>query len=185
MTKETKQVVGKAALVLAIQDARTAIFNSTNPHFKSKFANEKSVKEATDPALKKHGCAMSHELRIDPTFHLCTHVIDALGEIVAQSHYPLKEAKPQEVASQITYGRRYNRSAIMGVCADTDDDANGATFITKDQVANLEYLIKKTQSNLKNYLRVIDAVSLEKIGIDKYDMALAKLKNKLSDMEKK
>ena len=185
MIKETKQVTGKAALVLAIQDAKTAIFNSTNPHFKSKFANEKSVKEATDPALKKHGCAMSHELRIDPTFHLCTHVIDALGEVVAQSHYPLKEGKPQEVASQITYGRRYNRSAIMGVCADTDDDANGATFITADQVATLASLINKTQSNLRAYLNVIGASSLEEIGVDKYDAALAKLENKLSDMEKK
>jgi predicted metal-dependent hydrolase len=35
--------------------------------------------------------------------------------------------KPQEIGSALTYARRYSLSALLGIAADEDDDANAAS----------------------------------------------------------
>ena len=187
MIKETKQITGKAAFVLAVQDAKNAIFNAKNPHFNSKFANEKSCKEATDPSLFKFGLAMSHQLNIEPSFRLVSIVIDSVGDTVAESQYPLTIAKPQDMGSQITYAKRYNRCAIMGIIADEDDDGNGAETtvdnkISDTQVDELKQLIKSTRSNEQAYLNLIKVKALADLTAQNFDNAKAKLVNKQKQM---
>lgn len=138
--------------VKAVFECKAAHFNATNPHFKSKYANEKSCKEATDPALHANGLVMIHRMIVEP-FCLITEIRGAGGEVVAESAYPLQVTKPQDMGSQITYARRYNRCALMGIIADEDDDGNGAQETVKEwqgplKVTQLKEIIRGTCSEM-------------------------------------
>lgn len=104
--------------------------NAINPHFGSRFIALDTLMEKVLPALNKHGLALvqapSH---IDGTPALATTLIHVESGEQIQTVMPLMLAKndPQGQGSAITYARRYALMAILGLVADTDDDANSAS----------------------------------------------------------
>lgn len=117
-----------AALAKAQGEIRNATKDSSNPHFKSRYADLVSVVEACRPALVKQGIA---------TVQMPTNMAD--GSVAVTTRLGFKgewlqstiAAKPskfdaQGVGSVITYLRRYALAAMAGV-APEDDDGNGAT----------------------------------------------------------
>ena len=195
MNKEVKieKLTGKQAFVLAVMEAKNAGFNASNPHFDSKYANEKACKEATDPALHKYGLVMIHHTHVTDSFHLITQILDMDGEPVASSFYPLLITKPQDMGSQITYAKRYNRCMLMGIIADKDDDGNAAQdarpydfeAITTEQAEIIKGLIEDTKSNTALFLKAIHAESIEEIASFNFDIAKEKLEAKKKLMEAK
>lgn len=191
--EKVETLTSKQAFIRAVQEAKNAGFNATNPHFKSSYANEKACKLATDPALNKHGLVMVHKMAIEPMFHLKTQVLDDECNVVVESLYPLSVTKPQDMGSQITYARRYNRCALMGIIADEDDDGNAAQesklppsdmdFISNEQVKILKGLIKATSSNEALFLEAVHAESLDKIPVFNFDVAKEKLLAKQKQMK--
>jgi ERF superfamily len=117
------------ALAQAQGKMRPAPLNAINPHFKSRYADLSSVREAVIPALTEHGLSVVQVPSLDEAgnFVLITRLLHASGEWL-QSSYPLPmdPAKPQALGSALTYARRYSLSAITGIAADEDDDAAGA-----------------------------------------------------------
>lgn len=120
-----------AALVKAQPQFKVAKMGSTNPFFKSKYADLGEVWEAVQDALAANGLTVSQfpdAIGQEPALTTC--LIHESGEWM-EATYPLmvtdKESTPQGYGSALTYARRYGLSAVLGVIADVDDDANQAT----------------------------------------------------------
>jgi hypothetical protein len=128
---KTSETIGKIALaLLAAQRGITfAVKDSTNPHFKSKYADLGSVIDACKPALNEAGIAfMQMPAPSDPgTIALTTRLIHESGEwIESTATCPLPKNDPQGYGSANTYLRRYALAAAVGLYQD-DDDGNAAT----------------------------------------------------------
>ena len=101
---------------------------SSNPFFKSQYADLASVWDACRESLSSHGLSVVQTTRYHPN-GIC--VVTTLGhesgeflegELVM---VPTKN-DPQGIGSCITYARRYALAAIVGV-AQVDDDGNAAS----------------------------------------------------------
>ncbi|AFZ66231.1 ERF family protein [Deinococcus peraridilitoris] len=120
------------ALVKAQGQLQVAIKDSTNPAFRSKYADLGAVWDACRNALQDNrlsvlqlpyrseaGCAA-----------LETVLLHESGEYISSiSETRLVKDDPQGYGSAITYLRRYALSAMLGIVAD-DDDGNAASGYT-------------------------------------------------------
>lgn len=117
------------ALVAAQKEMKNPAFDSTNPHFRNKFASLASVREAVLPVLNKHGLALSQFPMAGDGVAGCRNIL--LHEGGEKMEYdcllPLSKNDAQGAGSAITYARRYSLQAIAGVVAEEDDDANAAS----------------------------------------------------------
>jgi hypothetical protein len=115
------------ALAAAQGEIRAAEKDRENPFFKSSYATLASVWDAIRGPLSKHGLAIvqSPQLRADGSLVLETELMHSSGQWLA-SVYPIKPVKPdpQGYGSAITYARRYQLAAMVGVAAEEDDDGN-------------------------------------------------------------
>lgn len=113
-----------AALVKCQPQIEVARKDSTNPHFRSKYADLGSVWDACGAALKENNLAVSqlpdHMENGAPA--LTTMLIHESGEWIGAT-YPLISLKqdPQGYASATTYARRYGLASLLGILADDDD----------------------------------------------------------------
>ncbi len=117
------------ALALAQAEIGGAKKDSSNPFFKSKYADLESVWEACRVALTKHGLSVTQLVGSDDKgLNLTTMLLHASGQsITTTCSVPVsKQNDPQAAGSAITYFRRYQLAAIVGVYQ-TDDDAELAT----------------------------------------------------------
>lgn len=122
--------IGKA-LAKAQHEMKPAKFNKVNPHYKSKYADLAAIREATLPALNKNGMALYQGMSLNGTgVVLRTLLIHESGQTL-ESEYPIPLDQPQKMGSALTYARRYCWSAMCGIVADEDDDANAASDNSK------------------------------------------------------
>jgi hypothetical protein len=117
------------ALVKAQGMIKNAVRDSTNPHYKSKYADLESVWDAIREALQKNNLAVLQLTDIDASGApvLVTRVIHTSGEHI-EGRYPLVCKDPtdaQKLGSSTSYARRYSLSAMLGVIQ-SDDDGNAA-----------------------------------------------------------
>lgn len=134
MEKTEKEKTLAKALVSAIAEIGAAVKNSTNPHYKSGYADLAAVIETIKPALTKNGLAFVQKPReTSPGFvKIETMILHENGETfwAGEMIMPLVQTTPQAYGSLVTYIRRYSLAAIFGV-PQVDDDANDATIVTK------------------------------------------------------
>lgn len=108
---------------------KPAIKDKTNPFFRSKYADLAGVWESCRDLLKDNKLAVSQVCGIDANgSYLETVLMHESGQWIS-GKYPLRAVKaddPQALGSAMTYARRYNLAAILGVVTDDDDDAEGA-----------------------------------------------------------
>ena len=110
-----------AALAKAQGAMNNASMNRINPHFKSKYADLAALWDAVRKPLSDNGLSVVQIIR-DGSLH--TMLLHTSGQRLC-SDYPLPAtARPQEMGSALTYARRYSLSALVGIAADEDDDAN-------------------------------------------------------------
>lgn len=118
-----------AALVKAQKEFGPALKSSTNPHFKSRYADLSACVEAVIDALNNNGIALTQ--RINPSENgviVETVFIHESGEVIncGQLHMPATKQDAQGYGSALTYARRYSLMAACGI-APEDDDGNAAT----------------------------------------------------------
>ena len=121
------------ALVKAQKAFGPALKTSTNPHFKSKYADLAACIEAVIDALNDQGIALiqqSHECADGVIIE--TLFIHESGETLSggKLHVPASKQDPQGYGSAMTYARRYALQAACGI-APEDDDANRAVASPK------------------------------------------------------
>lgn len=101
---------------------------STNPAFKSKYADLSSVLEEIRPVFSKHGLSIVQCPGFDDgKVSLETIIMHTSGQYVASTlHIPIGKQDAQGIGGAITYARRYMASA-MAALAQEDDDGNTAS----------------------------------------------------------
>jgi hypothetical protein len=117
------------ALVKAQKAFGPALKSSTNPHFKSRYADLSACVEAVIEGLNGAGIALIQRTSEDPTgVTVETVFIHESGEMLecGKLHVPASKQDPQGFGSALTYARRYSLMAACGI-APEDDDANAAT----------------------------------------------------------
>lgn len=128
--KTSEQIAALASALLAVQkELPTVKKGKVNPFFKNKYADLASVLQALLPIITKNGLVLTQQVsNIDGMSALTTTLIHESGEYISSTR-PLLLSKedPQGQGSAITYARRYDAMAIIGMIADEDDDGNRAT----------------------------------------------------------
>jgi hypothetical protein len=126
------------ALVEAQKEMQNPAFDSTNPHFKNRFASLAAVREVVIPVLNKHGLSLSQWpiSMVEGGCGCVNLLMHASGEWIEEVlTLPLDKNNAQGAGSAITYARRYSLQAIAGVVADEDDDANAASTPAKKKAS--------------------------------------------------
>ena len=117
------------ALVKAQKAFGPALKTSTNPHFRSRYADLSACVEAVIDALNNNGIYLLQKnydcadgIMVETVF------VHESGEMLECGivHFPATKKDPQGYASALTYGRRYSLMAACGI-APEDDDGNRAT----------------------------------------------------------
>ncbi len=117
------------AFVKAQKTFGPALKTSSNPHFKSKYADLSNVVEAVIDALNDNGIGLIQQTHEDATgVTVETLLIHESGETLSSGrlHVPASKQDPQGYGSALTYARRYSLMAACGI-APEDDDGNVAT----------------------------------------------------------
>lgn len=117
-----------AALAFAQAELKNPHFDSTNPHFKSKFASLAAVRESVIPVFTKHGLSLSQWPVSEEGKAGCrTHLAHASGEWMEEVFLiPVDKNNAHGYASAVTYSKRISMMSIAGVVGDVDDDGNAA-----------------------------------------------------------
>ncbi len=124
-----------AALIKAQSEMKPAALNKINPHFQSKYADLASIREATVGPLNDNGLAICQGTRMNGgDIVLWTRLLHTSGQLI-ESEYPIPLDAPQKMGISITYARRYCWSAMCGMVADEDQDAE--TTVTRRRAGEL------------------------------------------------
>lgn len=162
-TSETLKEIA-VALRDAQVDTKFAIKDSTNPHFKSRYADLSSVIVAVKDSLNLNGIVFiqTPTESAPGTLALTTRLLHSSGEWIEDTAVcPLQKNDPQGYGSALTYLRRYSLAAITGLYQD-DDDGESTRMKPEDY-------LKKIQSttsldNLqKTYASIISEVRHDKV----------------------
>lgn len=164
---ETNEIF--CAISLAQQEIKVATKDSSNPFFKSSYANLKSIIESSRPSLCKNGLSVIQTVQqSNGGDYLVTILGHKSGQWISSCMKinPVKP-DPQSLGSCITYLRRYAYAAIVGVYDGEDDDGNHASqaaqierLATKDQLA---ILVKKIQQDDLVYEKIIKRYHVDDI----------------------
>ena len=154
------------ALVKAQKAFGPALKSSTNPHFKSRYADLAACVEAVIDALNDNGIALMQKsydcvdgIMIETVF------VHESGEMLETGilRFPIMKNDPQGAMACLTYARRGSLMAACGI-APEDDDGNSASRKTE---------IKSTvnENQILDLLAVMDEVTTLKELQDAYKQA--------------
>lgn len=146
------------ALVKAQKAFGPALKTSSNPHFKSKYADLAACVEAVIDALNANGIALiQRNLPTESGVCVETVFVHESGEMLSSGplHVPASKQDPQGYGSAQTYARRYSLMAACGI-APEDDDGNAGVKGVQDQRK------PKKADDRSNPQRIIEAVTAGK-----------------------
>ena len=131
MTNQLTPIAPKvaSAFVKAQKAFGPALKSSTNPHFRSKYADLSACVEAVIDALNANGIGLMQRTYECPDGVMVETVfIHESGEVIEGGilHVPAPKSDPQGYGSALTYARRYSLMAACGI-APEDDDGNAAS----------------------------------------------------------
>jgi len=109
--------------------------DSTNPHFKNRYASLEAVIDALRPALQENDLVVT-QAPSRFTDSGCIEIITTISHISGQSmssrlEIPVSKKDAQGTASAITYGCRYSLMALF-LLPPIDDDGEGSIDRNKD-----------------------------------------------------
>lgn len=128
------------AFVAAKREFAPALKTSTNPHFKSKYADLAGCLEAINEALLNNGIAVYQETYEDMTgVTVETVFLHESGESLrgGKLHVPASKQDSQGFGSALSYARRYSIMAAAGIAAE-DDDGNAASRKPKNPLDTVQ-----------------------------------------------
>ena len=128
-TEDAKDTKAVAAFVKAQASFGAALKTSSNPHFKSRYADLSACVEAVIDGLHANGLALiqtSHPS--DTGVAVETILVHESGGKISGGilHVPATKQDAQGYGSALTYARRYSLMATCGI-APEDDDGNAAS----------------------------------------------------------
>jgi hypothetical protein len=150
------------ALVKAQAGFAPALKTSSNPHFKSRYADLAAVVEAVIDSLNANGIFMTQKtLDCESGVKVETIFIHQSGESMSMGviGVPVQKNDAQGYGSALTYARRYGLMAACGV-APEDDEGNAATANAPKQAKAISkqrqaYSDESFEKNLEGWARLI------------------------------
>ena len=139
-----------AALVKAQAVVKGATKDSTNPFYKSKYADLASVYDACRDALAANDIAVLQPLdNINGEGAITTILIHSSGEFISgTTPLPgLENADAQKTGSAITYMRRYALASMVVIMSE-DDDGQAASYVAKPNLDDLKEKATKFSTEL-------------------------------------
>lgn len=130
------------AMVKAQKEFGPALKSSTNPHFRSKYADLAACVEAVIDALNNNGIALIQKCHESDTgVNVETLLLHESGESLSCGvlHVPASKQDPQGYGSALTYARRYSLMAACGI-APEDDDGNAASRTARNPLDSIPKL---------------------------------------------
>lgn len=153
-----------AAFIQAQKEFGPALKTSTNPHFRSRYADLSACVEAVIDALNNNGIGLiqaTHECSDGVIVE--TVLIHESGENMTfgKLHVPASKHDAQGYGSALTYARRYSLMAACGI-APEDDDGNNAVKASRKPVAQVS-----TADDLPDWSKIEKAVRDEERALKK------------------
>ena len=209
MSQQSEQINEiMTALAKAQGQMEAAITDSSNPHFKSKYADLASVWDACRNPLSKHGLAVTQTLDfIGEKQVLITTLGHTSGQWIKSTiALPIQKNGPHELGSCITYCRRYSLASIVGISPE-DDDGNKAQKpfekespkpkpiaqpldserinITDADWAHLDLLVDTINDNerINKLATSVDAGSIYEVSPKHFDRVIRSLEKAVRAME--
>lgn len=117
-----------AALAKAQAEVENATKGSTNPHFKSKYADLAEVLNTVRPTFAKHGLSILQSTGFEGSLVSVTTVIahETGGFISSEASCVPAKSDAQGIGAATTYLRRYGLAAMTGVAQEDDDGQSAA-----------------------------------------------------------
>ena len=142
MENELKSNFAKS-FIKAQAEMVNASKDSTNPHFKSKYADLTSVRDACVPFLNKHGIAVLQPIiQLENKQYIKTMLLHETGEFMeCLTEIMHAQNTAQAHGSGITYARRYGLQSLVCIGAEDDDGQKAsekASENTKQELRNDE-----------------------------------------------
>lgn len=187
-----------SALVKAQKGFGSALKTSSNPHFKSRYADLAACVEAVIDSLNDNGIALiqqTHEC--DNGVIVETTFIHESGEVFSAGrlHVPASKHDAQGYGSALTYARRYSLMAAAGI-APEDDDGNAATarppsasVVTRkadpkvgaNELKAIAELAEKTGTDLSAIAKAYGIPSINDLPLTKTAEVVARLQKKAAE----
>ena len=182
MNEVTKIVAHKGifhALAAAQAQMGKAIKDSTNPAFRSRYADLASVMDACLPALNANGVAVYQPTIDDDTGRFVETILAHESGETIRCRVPLIVQKNdmQGYGSAVTYARRYGLMCMAGI-APEDDDGNAAAKaapvverpinISADQFVQLMGMIESTASDPAKLAQWLGFKMLEDLNVQQW-----------------
>jgi len=117
-----------AALAKAQAEVENATKGSTNPHFKSKYADLAEVLNTVRPTFAKHGLSILQSTAFEGSLVSVVTLIahESGGHVSSVASCVPAKSDAQGIGAATTYLRRYALASMTGV-AQEDDDGTGAS----------------------------------------------------------
>ena len=128
------------ALAKASSEFEEISKDTTNPFYKSKYADLAALIKATRPYLAKNGLIVTQFPLMNGTRAGATTMIaHSSGEwMEGDLTLPIAKADAQGAGSAITYSKRYSYQGVLNVAGDDDDDGNAASGKKPKDIAEAE-----------------------------------------------
>jgi len=160
--------INEIAMALSKAQAaiKGAVEDSTNPHFRSKYASLQSYIDAAREPLTNNGLAIT-QLLTDVNCEsmnlvtIETVMMHSSGQWISSTFsVPVSKADAQGFGSAVTYARRYSYAAIVGI-APVDDDGTQAVAVAPTVAAKAVKLPAKVSVAIKgaNTVEEVNAIA--------------------------
>ena len=173
------------AMAKAQSEMGGAVKDSSNPFFKSSYADLTSVIKAIKEPFANNGLSfVQFPINGDHSIGVVTRVMHESGEWLESEYVlPLVKNDPQSAGSAITYARRYSLASMAGIPA-VDDDAEmamvrGKSYISDRQHNELTQLMEKSKADSGKFCKAFNIESLNDLEVTYFNKAKSMLKRKI------
>lgn len=185
-----------AALAKAQGAMESATKGNVNPHFKSKYADLASVRDAMREPFAVNGLSVVQGLRtVQGGIEVETVLFHASGQSIRETlMVPTPRFDAQGLGSAATYGRRYALMSMIGLASE-DDDGNAVSggntrqalqtvetvtgTIDGEQAAEIKRKIMDANADLPKFLKTFGIEHVEDLPVARFKEAVRKLALKI------
>jgi hypothetical protein len=122
------------SLVAFQNQLKPVAFDAKNPFFKSQYLTLSGLLDACLPVLTKNNLAVTQTMKVDgEKVILKSILIHVSGESIESEMILPQVNDPQKYGSLITYYKRYQLQALLGVSAAEEDDDGNSLSTQKPQ----------------------------------------------------
>lgn len=162
------------AIALSQLHVENALKSSTNPHFKSKYADLAEILNTVRPVFSANGIAIVQT----PTFESGVASVETMlchesGEFISSvCSSPVSKQDAQGIGSAITYLRRYSLAAMCGIAQEDDDGQHAVQEPqTQRQAPSRKLSNAEREMGVADMKGAPDEASLKQVWADYHAMA--------------